>query len=54
MPDDHIDFVLVDGITRQTCVRSSMGKLKPGGLLILDNANLYVPKKYQEGYTTVW
>lgn len=53
MPDDRFDFALVDGITRLTCVRLSMRKLKPGGLLILDNANRYVPNKYQEGYTTV-
>lgn len=53
MPDGELDFVLVDGILRLTCVRLSMRKLKPGGVLILDNADRFVPNKYQEGYTTI-
>jgi predicted O-methyltransferase YrrM len=53
MPDNSLDFVLVDGIMRLACIRFSIKKLKPGGFLILDNANRYVPNKYSEGYTTV-
>lgn len=53
MPDDVLDFVLVDGIMRLTCLRWAMRKLKPGGILILDNANVYLPNKYEEGHTTV-
>jgi predicted O-methyltransferase YrrM len=53
MPDASLDFVLVDGIMRLTCIRITIPKLKPGGVLILDNANRYVPNKYPEGYTTI-
>jgi predicted O-methyltransferase YrrM len=51
--DDHLDFVLVDGIMRRTCVRFAISKIRPGGLLILDNANRYMSNEYQEGHTTV-
>lgn len=66
MPEDHpyvkgladvregfLDFVLVDGIMRLTCLRLAMRKLKRGGILILDNANVYLPNRYEEGYSTV-
>jgi hypothetical protein len=53
MPDDHLDFVLVDGIMRLSCLRLSVRKLKRGGILILDNADRYLPNSYEEGYTTV-
>lgn len=38
-----LDFVLVDGIFRDACVKLSLDKLRPGGLLILDNVNRYLP-----------
>ncbi|MCC5848098.1 MAG: class I SAM-dependent methyltransferase [Verrucomicrobia bacterium] len=43
LPDQHFDIVLVDGIRRAECVLASLGKLKPGGLLIVDNINRHVP-----------
>lgn len=37
--DDHFfDFVLVDGRARESCSLKAIEKLKPGGLLILDNS----------------
>jgi predicted O-methyltransferase YrrM len=53
MPENSLDFILVDGIMRLTCIRISIRKLKPGGFLVLDNANRYIPNNYPEGYTTV-
>lgn len=38
-----LDFVLVDGRLREHCVAASLNKLRKGGILILDNANLYLP-----------
>lgn len=38
-----LDFALVDGLMRDHCMLLAMDLLKPGGLLILDNANWYVP-----------
>lgn len=42
--DAHsLDFVLVDGIYREYCVRAVLDKIKPGGWLVIDNVNLYLP-----------
>jgi hypothetical protein len=43
LQNECLDFALVDGIFRDACVRAVMPKLKPGGLLVLDNANRYLP-----------
>lgn len=42
-PDGTFDFVLVDGLCRALCALKAVSKLKGGGLLILDNANWYLP-----------
>lgn len=36
--DNHFDLILVDGRNRSGCMRDSMRILKPGGVLMLDNA----------------
>lgn len=36
-PDGTLDLVIVDGRARVDCVRSAMPKVKPGGLLLLDD-----------------
>lgn len=38
-----LDFVLVDGEYRDDCAHRAIGLLRPGGMLILDNAELYLP-----------
>lgn len=38
-----LDFVLVDGEYRDACALRGAELLKPGGLLILDNATTYLP-----------
>jgi predicted O-methyltransferase YrrM len=37
--DESIDFVLVDGVYRDHVTRLVMPKIKPGGMLIIDNIN---------------
>ena len=37
--DESLDWVLVDGLYRDVAFEKSMAKVKPGGLLILDNCN---------------
>ncbi|HVO55185.1 MAG TPA: hypothetical protein VMT37_12315 [Solirubrobacterales bacterium] len=37
--DGSLDFVLVDGHYRHACVREALPKVKPGGLLAIDNTN---------------
>ena len=40
-PDDSLDFVLVDGHYRTTCIRESLTKLKIGGLLLIDDVEMW-------------
>jgi len=42
-PDNCLDFVLVDGIFRSECALRVLKKIKPCGLLIIDNINWYLP-----------
>ena len=37
-PNDYFDVVSIDGRARPSCIMHSVGKVKPGGILILDNA----------------
>ena len=37
--DNSLDFVVVDGHYRQACVLAVLKKIKPGGLLLIDNTN---------------
>ena len=38
-PDQHFDFILIDGRARVECLINSIDKLKPNGMLVLDNSN---------------
>ncbi len=37
--DDYFDIVMIDGRARPSCIMHSVRKVKPGGLIILDNAD---------------
>lgn len=43
--DESLDFILVDGRARRTCALKAGQKLKPNGLLVLDNSERV---RYQE------
>jgi hypothetical protein len=38
-PDGSLDLVIVDGRARVECVRRAMSKVRPGGLLLFDDAD---------------
>ncbi len=38
-----LDFALVDGRLREHCMSAVLDRIRPGGLLVLDNANRYIP-----------
>ncbi len=40
--DASLDFVLVDGIFRGACALASLPKLRPGGILIVDDCQRYI------------
>jgi hypothetical protein len=41
--DESLDFVMIDGIYRDLCALSSLNKIKPNGILVIDNANHFLP-----------
>ena len=43
--DGSLDLVLIDGLFRDECARRSLAKLAPGGLLVLDNSNWFLPSR---------
>lgn len=42
LPDESLDLVVVDGACRMPCAWRAMPKLRPGGLLLIDDA-LHLP-----------
>ena len=42
-PDASLDFALVDGHYRDYSAKFVMPKIRPGGMLIIDNVNWYLP-----------
>jgi len=49
----ELDFALVDGRRRLACTRAVLLKIKPGGILILDNAERYIANAIMGTYSTV-
>jgi hypothetical protein len=50
--DESLDFALVDGKIRITCMEKVIRKIKPGGILILDNAERFIPNKIMKKHAT--
>jgi hypothetical protein len=40
-PDESLDFLVIDGHYRTACLRVGLPKLKPGGLLLVDDVNMW-------------
>jgi hypothetical protein len=40
-----LDYCLVDGVARDHCALVCLDRLKPGGVVIIDNANWYIPQR---------
>jgi predicted O-methyltransferase YrrM len=43
LADGSLDFALVDGVYRDWCALHAMKKLKPGGVMVIDNVNWFLP-----------
>jgi len=42
---ESFDFILIDGMLREYVAVKSLNNLKKGGIIIIDNANWYIPRK---------
>ncbi len=40
-----LDFVLVDGAYRGACANAVIDRIRPGGILVIDNVNWFLPSK---------
>jgi predicted O-methyltransferase YrrM len=40
---EKYDFAIVDGVWREYCTQHAIKLLRPGGLLVIDNANRHLP-----------
>jgi predicted O-methyltransferase YrrM len=41
--DRSLDFILVDGAQRGLCAMAGLSKVRPGGMLVIDNVNWFLP-----------
>lgn len=44
--DGYFDFILIDGKHRDRCAMLSLDKIKKGGIIIIDNAERYIPNSF--------
>lgn len=44
--DSSIDFCLIDGLVRDKCAMAMLPKIKPGGILVIDNIERYLPNDH--------
>jgi hypothetical protein len=54
--DQLFDYMVVDGLVRDHCAMLALQHLKPGGLLIVDNANRFIvpPRWIKVPYFSAW
>ena len=45
IPDESLDWVLVDGLFRDRTFEKSMPKVKRGGMIVFDNCNWHLPSR---------
>lgn len=48
---ESIDFCLVDGVARDDCALAAIYLVKPGGIVLVDNCNCYLPTKSLSPYS---
>lgn len=44
--DNSIDFCLIDGAVRDHCALAMLPKIRAGGIIVVDNANWFLPNDY--------
>lgn len=52
--DGTLDFVVVDGALRDQCIQAALPKLRPGGLLLVDNSNWWKEDLSEWGVPADW
>jgi predicted O-methyltransferase YrrM len=50
-PRESFDFCLVDGLSRDCCALAAISLIKPGGIVIVDNFNRYLPTRSRSPFS---
>jgi hypothetical protein len=50
-PRESFDFCLVDGEARDLCALAALSLVKPGGIIILDNCNWFLPSRTRSPFS---
>jgi hypothetical protein len=50
--DESINFCLIDGINRDNCALLMIPKIRPGGLMVIDNVNWFLPNDFSKSPDT--
>lgn len=50
--DESINFCLIDGINRDNCAWLMIPKIRPGGLMVIDNVNWFFPNDFSKSPDT--
>lgn len=53
IPDASADMILVDGSHRDRCVAAASHKVKPGGIIVVDNADLQIDVAPLDHFTRI-
>jgi len=48
---ESFDFCLVDGVLRDDCALAALSLTKPGGIIVVDNCNCYLPSNSRSPYS---
>lgn len=44
LPENSLDFILIDGKRKDSCALASLTKVKPGGMIIVDDVHRYISR----------
>jgi predicted O-methyltransferase YrrM len=50
-PRESFDFCLVDGEARDLCALAALSLVRPGGIIIVDNCNWYLPSRTRSPFS---
>jgi hypothetical protein len=45
LPESSLDFILIDGKKRDSCALAALPRIKPGGIIIVDDVHRYITRK---------
>jgi SAM-dependent methyltransferase len=50
-PSESFDFILVDGLARDECALAAISLVKPGGIVVVDDCNRYLPTQSRSPFS---